>query len=70
MLHNVKGKKMETRWLGPVRVLRFSVSGNGVWVQVIHGEVKERRYHVDDVKVYVRRMGGEESGSECSGGNL
>jgi len=36
-----------------VRVLRFSASRNSVWVQVIHDEVKH-------MKVYVRRMDGEE----------
>lgn len=55
-LDNVKRKKMEPRWVGPVRVLRFSASG---WVGILHGAVKGRRYHVDDVKVYVRRDSGQ-----------
>ena len=42
---------------GPLKVLRFAASGNSVWVQDMHGAVKERRFHVDDVKVYVCREG-------------
>jgi len=55
---DVKGKKLEPHWFGPLKVLRFAVSGNSVWVNDMHGAVKERRYHVDDVKVYVRREQG------------
>lgn len=43
--------------VGSLKVLRFSASGNSVWAQVIHGALKERRYHVDDIKVYVCREG-------------
>ena len=55
VLDNVKGSKKKPRWIGPVRVLRFSASRNSVWVQVIHDDVKE-------MKVYVRGMDGEERG--------
>ena len=53
-LDNQKGKKLEARWHGPVRAVRLSASGNSMWIEELHVP-GEKRYHVDDLKVYVQR---------------
>lgn len=49
-----KGRKLESRWDGPRLLVRMSARGNSAFVRELHG-TKEKRYHVDNLKVYVRR---------------
>lgn len=51
-----KGRKLELRWNGPRLLVRMSARGNSAFVRELHG-TKEKRYYVDDLKVYVRRGG-------------
>lgn len=56
-LDNQKGRKLESRWDGPKLLVRFSARGNSGFVQEVHGDGKEKRYYVDNIRVYVEREG-------------
>lgn len=65
-LDNQKGRKLESRWEGPKVLVRLSARGNSGFVKEVHGS-KEKRYHVDDMKVYVSRRGTKLSTEGASG---
>lgn len=50
-----RGKKLESRWEGPRLLVRLSERSNSGFVRELHGKEKEKRYHVDDMRVYVSR---------------
>ncbi|KAF8448476.1 hypothetical protein BGX38DRAFT_1330336 [Terfezia claveryi] len=52
-----KGLKLETRWDGPRLLVKLSKQGNSAIVKELHGRKTDKRYHVDDLKVYVSRQG-------------
>lgn len=62
-----KGMKLEYRWDGPRVVVKVSGQGNSATVKELHGEKTEKRYHVDDLKVYVTRRRGGYMREECTG---
>ena len=49
------GRKLEKRWLGPRLLTRMTGSGLSGYVRELHGEGKEKRYYVDDMKLYFER---------------
>ncbi|TAQ83554.1 hypothetical protein B7494_g8120 [Chlorociboria aeruginascens] len=49
-----KGKKLESRWLGP-RLVVSKPSEVSARVANIYGDGKVKKYHIDDLKVYVPR---------------
>ena len=53
-LDQVKGRKLESRWLGP-RLVTSQLSEVSAQVTNIYGDGKTKKYHVDDLKVYVPR---------------
>ncbi|KAF8442615.1 hypothetical protein BGX38DRAFT_1272216 [Terfezia claveryi] len=52
-----KGLKLETRWDGPRLLVKLSKQENSAMVKELHGGKMDKRYHVDDLKIYVSRQG-------------
>ena len=52
---NQHGRKLERKWLGPRLLTRMTRSGLSGYVRELHGEGKEKRYHINDMKLYYER---------------
>jgi hypothetical protein len=50
-----KGRKLEARWKGSRLVDRVSEHGLSATIRELYGEGVTRRYHVNDLKAYVKR---------------
>jgi len=49
------GRKLESRWMGPKLVVRVIAKGNSIIVKELHDVGTEKRYHSDDIELYVAR---------------
>ena len=56
------GRKLDVRWLGPKLLVGVSTSGVSGYVQDLYDD-KIKRYHLDDLKVYCERKGGNNESS-------
>ena len=47
-----KGRKLESRWLGPRIIVSYTASGSSAYVRELHGSGKTKRYHLNDLLLY------------------
>jgi len=52
---NQRGRKLESRWLGPRLLVNLTPSGNSGHVQELHGDGATKRYHLNDILLYKER---------------
>ena len=55
-IDNQKGRKLESKWLGPRLLIRFSASGLSAYVRELHGSATEKKYHINDILLYYPRQ--------------
>jgi len=51
-LDNQKGRKLEPKWSPPKLLTSLTASGLSAWVRNLHGDGKEKRYHINDIRLY------------------
>ena len=47
-----KGRKLESRWLGPRILVSYTASGLSAYIRKLHGSGKTKRYHLNDLLLY------------------
>lgn len=51
-VHSQKGRKLESRWLGPRILVLYTASGLSAYVRELHGSGKAKRYHLNGPLLY------------------
>ena len=55
-IDNQRGRKLEAKWLGPRLLTRLSASRLSGYVRELHGDGKEKKYHINDLLLYYERQ--------------